>query len=146
VREFWIALVPFFEECQKIKDLPDQISAFKQQVKELDERCAVLERAAETQHKQRQQHSKSLEAKDREIAELKMLLRNADEKSTEERERYRVLLARHSASVRSTASQLLRGPHLSGNQLRKPNTVLRSSSSKKSLSPESKNLSLTNCS
>ncbi|KAI9458188.1 hypothetical protein BJY52DRAFT_440424 [Lactarius psammicola] len=106
VREFWIALVPCFEEWQKIKDLPDQILAFKQEVKELDERCAVLERAAETQHKQRQQHSKSLEAKDREITELKMLLSDANEKSTEERERYRVLLARHSASETKYRAQV----------------------------------------
>ncbi|KAH9004802.1 hypothetical protein EDB86DRAFT_1990438 [Lactarius hatsudake] len=106
VREFWTTLVPFFEEWQNVKDLPDQISAFKQQIKELDARCAVLERTTETHLKQQEQHSKSLEAKNREIAELKMTLRDADEKSTEERERYRVLLARHSASETKYRAQV----------------------------------------
>ncbi|KAH9000394.1 hypothetical protein EDB92DRAFT_497778 [Lactarius akahatsu] len=106
VREFWTTLVPFFEEWQNIKDLPDQISAFKQQIKELDARCAVLERTTEIHLKQREQYSKSLDAKDREIAELKMTLRDAEEKSTEERERYRVLLARHSASETKYRAQV----------------------------------------
>ncbi|KAH9066755.1 hypothetical protein EDB87DRAFT_1678604 [Lactarius vividus] len=106
VREFWMTLIPFFEEWQNIKDLPDQISAFKQQIKELDERCAVFEKTTEIQLKQREQYSKRLEAKDREIAELKMTLRDADEKSTEERERYRVLLARHSASETKYRAQV----------------------------------------
>ncbi|KAI9440631.1 hypothetical protein H4582DRAFT_2074416 [Lactarius indigo] len=106
VREFWMTLIPFFEEWQNVKDLPDQISAFKQQAMELDKRCAVLERTAEIQLEQREQYSKSLDAKDREIAELKMMLRDADEKSTEERERYRVLLARHSASETKYRAQV----------------------------------------
>jgi septal ring factor EnvC (AmiA/AmiB activator) len=116
VREFWIALVPFFEEWQQIRVLPDQVSDLKQHVKELDERCAVLELAVEREYKQRQQHSKRLQAKEQEIEQVQMTLRDANERSTEERERYRVLLARHSASVRPTASRLLRGPHSSGNQ------------------------------
>lgn len=111
MREFWIALVPFFEEWQQIRVLPDQVSDLKQHVTELDQRCAALEQSVEREHKQRQQHSKSLHAKEREIEQLQMTLRDANERSTEERERYRVLLARHSASVRPTASQLLRGPH-----------------------------------
>lgn len=145
MREFWIALVPFFEEWQQIRGLPDQVSDLKRHVTELDERCTVLELAAEREHKQRQQHSNSLQDKEREIEEVQMTLRDANERNTEERERYRVLLARYSASVRPTASQLLRGPHSSGNQLRKLNTVLRSSNSRKNLNPESEGLS-TNCS
>jgi len=107
VREFWIGLVPYFEEWQQYKALPDQVSGLKQHVTELDERCATLELAVEREHKQMRQHSKSLRAKDRELAELKTTLHEVEEKDTEERERHRALLARHRASVRSTPSQRL---------------------------------------
>lgn len=100
VREFWIALLPYFEKWQEIKALPDQISDLKQRVTELDQRCTALELAAENGDKQRQQISIDLQVKQQEIAELQMMLREANERNTEERERSRVLLARHSASVR----------------------------------------------
>jgi hypothetical protein len=145
VREFWINLVPFFEEWQQIRALPGQVSDLKQRMKVLDERCAALELEAETEDKQRQQHAKKLKVREREVAELQMMFRDANERNREERERNRVLLARHSASVRPTASSPFRGPYPSGNQLRKPNTVLRSSNSKKSLNPESESLSLPSC-
>jgi septal ring factor EnvC (AmiA/AmiB activator) len=145
VREFWINLVPFFEEWQRIRVLPGRISDLQQRVKELDERCAALELQVETEDKQRQQHAKKLKLREREVEELQMMLRDANERNREERERNRVLLARHSASVRPTASRPFRRPYPLGNQLRKPNTVLRSSNSKKSLNPESESLSLPSC-
>lgn len=144
MREFWIALVPFFEDWQQIKVLPGQIAELKQRILELDERCAALELMAENEIKQSQQHTKKLQVREREVAELQMMLRDANELNREERERNRVLLARHSASVRPPASRPFRGPHSSGNQLRKPNTALRLSNSKKSLNPESESLSLPN--
>jgi hypothetical protein len=105
VREFWIALVPLFEDWQQIKVLSGQVSDLKQRVTELDQRCAALELAADNENKQRQQHTKKLQVREREVAELQMMLRDADERNREERERNRVLLARHSASVRPTASR-----------------------------------------
>ena len=142
VREFWIALVPIFEDWQQIKVLPGQVSDLKQRIMELDQRGAALELAAENENKQRRQHAKKLQVKEREIEELQMLLRDANERNREERERNRVLLARHSASVRPLLADFLRGPH--SYQLRKPNIGLRSNNSKKSLNPESKRLSLSN--
>ncbi|KAF8273049.1 hypothetical protein EI94DRAFT_47325 [Lactarius quietus] len=106
VREFWIVLVPFFEEWQEIRVLPGQVSDLKQNITELDQRCAALELVAENESKQRQQHTKKLLAKEREIAELQTVLHNANQRNTEERERYRVLLARHSASETKYRAQV----------------------------------------
>ena len=103
-----MALVPYFEEWQQIRVLPDQVSALKQHVTVLDQRCADLELSAESENKQRQQHSKKLQAKEREVEELKMTLRDVNARSSEERKRYRELLARHTATVRPAASQFLR--------------------------------------
>ena len=125
MREFWITLVPLYEEWQRNRGLPAQISDLKQRVMELDQRCYALEVAAENRDKQMQQHAENMEDKEREIAQLQMTLREVNERSTEEQERHRVLLARHRASVRLTSSQLARGPHPSGNRFRKPNIVLR---------------------
>lgn len=106
VREFWLDLVPFFEQWRQYKALPDQVSALQQHVTEVDQRCVVLELAVESQHKERQLYSKCLRARDREIAEIRMTLRDANEKITVERERYRVLLARHSASETKYRAQV----------------------------------------
>ena len=80
--------------------LPGQVSGLKQRIMELDQRGAALELAAENETKQRRQNAKKLQAKEREIEELQMMLRDVKERNREERERNRVLLARHSASVR----------------------------------------------
>ncbi|KAN0130891.1 hypothetical protein V8E53_011269 [Lactarius tabidus] len=106
VREFWINLVPFFEEWQRIRVLPGRISDLQQRVKELDERCAALELQVETEDKQRQQHAKKLKLREREVEELQMMLRDANERNREERERNRVLLARHSASETKYRAQV----------------------------------------
>lgn len=106
VREFWIALVPFFEDWQQIKVLPGQIAELKQRILELDERCAALELMAENEIKQSQQHTKKLQVREREVAELQMMLRDANELNREERERNRVLLARHSASETKYRAQV----------------------------------------
>jgi hypothetical protein len=106
VREFWIALVPLFEDWQQIKVLSGQVSDLKQRVTELDQRCAALELAADNENKQRQQHTKKLQVREREVAELQMMLRDADERNREERERNRVLLARHSASETKYRAQV----------------------------------------
>jgi hypothetical protein len=126
VREFWINLVPFYEEWQQNRALLGQVPDLKQQAMELNQRCAALELAAENQEKQTQQIAENMQDKQREIVHLQRTLREVNERNTEERERHRVLLARHRASVRPTSSQLVRGPHPSGNRFRKPNIVLRS--------------------
>ena len=114
MREFWITLVPFYEEWQRNRGLPAQVSDLKQRVMELDQRCSSLDQrcsalklAAENRDKQTQQHAENMEDKEREIVQLQMTLREVNERNTEERERHRVLLARHRASVRPTSSQLV---------------------------------------
>ena len=95
MQEFWLSLVPYLGQLDRIEKLENDATSLKHRSNILLQTTTELRSELKTWRDLAQQCSHNLEDKDREIAELRMALREVDD----ERDRHHVVLARLRASV-----------------------------------------------
>jgi hypothetical protein len=100
VRAFWMNLVTDFKRLDEHEDFRAQISSLGQSVESLDNTCSRLLLEAEKERNQAKQYLAVVASQTREIDNLVVALRTADDEASQERERQHVLIARLRASVR----------------------------------------------
>ncbi|KAI0255955.1 hypothetical protein BJV78DRAFT_585302 [Lactifluus subvellereus] len=102
VREFWLSLVPYLGQLDRIKKLEIDTIDLRHSLNISVHTTAELRSEVETWRDLAQQCTHKLEDKDQEIAELKMALREVDD----ERDRHHVVLARLRASETKHRAQI----------------------------------------
>lgn len=99
-------LVTDFERLDEHEDFRAQISSLGQNVESLNNTCSRLLLEAEKERNQAQQYFAVIAGQTREIDNLVVALRTADDEASQERERQHVLIARLRASVRLKSNLL----------------------------------------
>lgn len=100
MREFWLRLVPDFEELEICKEIRNELSGVEQRVRVLDEACSALLLEVETERNRTQLYMNIVQDKTREVEELMAALRDDDDERRQERDQQDVLVARLRAAVR----------------------------------------------
>jgi chromosome segregation ATPase len=99
VREFWLSLVPYFEQLDRCEELRNAITGLRQRMDVLDQTSTSLRSEVEKERNQAQRYFHTLKDKDQEIAELRMALRRVEDENEWERQRHHTVLAHLRASV-----------------------------------------------
>ena len=99
MREFWLSLVPYFEQLDQCEELRKTVTDLQQRMDVVDQTCARHHLEVEKERKQAQQYFHMLKDKDQEIAELRMALRRVEDENKWERQRHHTALAHLRASV-----------------------------------------------
>jgi chromosome segregation ATPase len=92
-------MVPYLERLDRCEELQNDVASLQQRTNLLDQTCAALHLEIKQERDRGQQYFNSSEDKNREIAELRMALREINDENQRERQRHHVVLARLRASV-----------------------------------------------
>ncbi|KAH9976019.1 hypothetical protein BGW80DRAFT_76180 [Lactifluus volemus] len=106
VREFWLSLVPYFEQLDRCEELQKAITGLQQRMDVLDQTCTSLRSEVEKERNQAQRYFHTLKDKDQEIAELRMALRRVEDENEWERQRHHTVLAHLRASTIKQRAQI----------------------------------------